>query len=68
MFDFLTRLVYPRLVGPGQVGGSDDFHRKIDVVARQAIRSRCSRRPGWRGVALMKRARGGRLPEVERAG
>ena len=56
MFDFLTRVVYPRLVGPDQVGGSDDFHRKIDVVARQYNPSAMQPLARVRGFTLIKRA------------
>ena len=34
MFDFLTRIVYPRLVGPDRVDESDEFREKIEIVAR----------------------------------
>ena len=56
MFDFLTRVVYPRLVGPDQVGGSDDFHRKIDIVARQYNPAAMQPLARVRGFALIKRA------------
>jgi SAM-dependent methyltransferase len=56
MFDFLTRVVYPRLVGPDQVGASDDFHRKIDIVARQYNPAAMQPLGRVRGFALVKRA------------
>lgn len=34
MFDFLTRIVYPRLVGPDGVDNGDEFRSKIEIVAR----------------------------------
>ena len=56
MFDFLTRVVYPRLVGPDQVGASDDFHRKIDIIARQYNPAAMQPLARVRGFALIKRA------------
>jgi SAM-dependent methyltransferase len=56
MFDFLTRVVYPRLVGPDQVGASDDFHRKIDIVARGYNPAAMQPLARVRGFALIKRA------------
>jgi SAM-dependent methyltransferase len=56
MFDFLTRVVYPRLVGPDQVGGSDDFHRRIDIVARQYNPATMRPLARVRGFTLIKRA------------
>jgi SAM-dependent methyltransferase len=55
MFDFLTRIVYPRLVGPDQVGGSDDFHRKIDLVARRFNPTEMQPLARVRGFALVNR-------------
>jgi SAM-dependent methyltransferase len=34
MFDFLTRVVYPRLVGPDRVDESGEFRSKVEIVAR----------------------------------
>jgi SAM-dependent methyltransferase len=56
MFDFLTRVVYPRLVAPDQVGGSDDFHRRIDIVARQCNPATMQPLARVRGFTLIKRA------------
>jgi SAM-dependent methyltransferase len=56
MFDFLTRVVYPRLVGPDQVGSSDDFHRKIDIIARQYNPAAVQPLARVRGFTLIKRA------------
>lgn len=57
MFDFLTRIVYPRLVGPDQVsreGG--DFHRKIEPVARHFNPADMESLARARGFALIRRA------------
>jgi ubiquinone/menaquinone biosynthesis C-methylase UbiE len=56
MFDFLTRVVYPRLVGPDQVGGSADFHHKIDIIARQYNPAAMRPLARVRGFALVKRS------------
>jgi SAM-dependent methyltransferase len=56
MFDFLTRVVYPRLVGPDQVGASDDFHLKIDIIAQQYNPAAMQPLARVRGFALIKRA------------
>lgn len=34
LFDFLTRIVYPSLVGPGQATQAGDFHSKIEPIVR----------------------------------
>jgi SAM-dependent methyltransferase len=34
MFDFLTRIIYPRLVGPEQINEAGEFHGKIEIVVR----------------------------------
>jgi len=33
-FDFLTRVVYPALVGPDQASGPSEFHERISALAR----------------------------------
>jgi SAM-dependent methyltransferase len=55
MFDFLTRIVYPRLVGPDEIGGSDDFHRKIETVVHQYNPAEMSDLARVYGFALVKR-------------
>ena len=35
LFDFLTRVVYPQLVAPNEIGASDDFHRKIEPLVHR---------------------------------
>jgi SAM-dependent methyltransferase len=54
-FDFLTRVVYPRLVGSDQVGASDEFHRKIHVVAQQFNPVAMKTLARVRGFALVRR-------------
>ena len=34
LFDFLTRIVYPQLVGPENATGPGEFHRKIEPLVR----------------------------------
>lgn len=34
MFDFLTRVVYPQLVGPDNAQGPGDFHKAMDPIVR----------------------------------
>jgi len=55
MFDFLTRIIYPRLVGPDRVGEDGEFHRKIEIVARQFNPAALSSLARVRGFALAKR-------------
>jgi hypothetical protein len=47
---------YSRRAGPDQVGASDDFHRKIDIVARQYNPAAMQPLGRVRGFALVKRA------------
>jgi hypothetical protein len=35
LFDFLTRVVYPSLVGAENAGGAGDFHSKIEPIVRK---------------------------------
>jgi SAM-dependent methyltransferase len=56
MFDFLTRIVYPRLVGPDQVESAGDFHDKIASVARSFNPADTMPLARVRGFALVKRA------------
>jgi hypothetical protein len=55
MFDFLTRIVYPRLVGPDQVESAGDFHDKIASVARSFNPADTMPLARVRGFALVKR-------------
>jgi SAM-dependent methyltransferase len=55
MFDFLTRIVYPRLVGPDQVESAGDFHDKIASVARSFNPADTLPLARVRGFALVKR-------------
>ena len=55
MFDFLTRIVYPRLVGPDRVGENEDFHRKIEAVARRFNPAALTSLARVRGFALVRR-------------
>jgi SAM-dependent methyltransferase len=56
MFDFLTRVVYPRLVGPDNVGASDEFHRKIAPIARHHNTDAMQPLARVRGFTLVRRA------------
>jgi SAM-dependent methyltransferase len=55
MFDFLTRVVYPRLVGPDQVDGAGEFHSKIETVARNYNPPEMQPLARARGFALIRR-------------
>jgi SAM-dependent methyltransferase len=54
-FDFLTRLVYPRLVGPDRVDDGDEFRGKIQAVARRFNPPDLKPLARVRGFALIKR-------------
>ena len=56
MFDFLTRVVYPCLVGPEQVDGAGEFHRKIKSAARHFNPGDMRHLARARGFALVRRA------------
>ena len=55
MFDFLTRVIYPRLVGPEQVDGAREFHRNIEPVARCFNPAGMQHLARARGFALVRR-------------
>ena len=55
MFDFLTRVVYPRLVGPEHVDEAAEFHRKIETVTRHFNPSDMQHLARARGFALIRR-------------
>lgn len=55
-FDFLTRIVYPSLVGPDRVDGAGDFHQKIAAVAQTFNPPDMGPLARVRGFALVKRA------------
>ncbi len=56
MFDFLTRVVYPRLVGPDRVGNGGEFRNRIEIVARRFNPAALKQLARVRGFALIKRA------------
>ena len=55
MFDFLTRVVYPRLAGADHIDEAAEFHRKIEVVARQFNPPDMQHLARARGLALLRR-------------
>ncbi|MBV8507103.1 MAG: class I SAM-dependent methyltransferase [Alphaproteobacteria bacterium] len=55
MFDFLTRIIYPRLVGPDQVDTVGEFHHKIAAVAQRFNPPDMEPLARVRGFALVKR-------------
>jgi SAM-dependent methyltransferase len=57
MYDFLTRVVYPCVVGPDRVDDSDEFRRKIEIVARRFNPRDMKPLARVRGFALIKRNR-----------
>jgi len=54
-FDFLTRVVYPALVGSGKATGHADFHRQILPVARSFNPDQFKPLARLRGFALTRR-------------
>lgn len=56
MYDFLTRIVYPCLVGPDRIESVGDFHRRIVPIARLFNPSDMAPLARVRGFALVKRA------------
>lgn len=54
-FDFLTRVVYPALVGPSNATGHSEFHRKILPVARSINPSEFRSLARLRGFVLTRR-------------
>jgi SAM-dependent methyltransferase len=55
MFDILTRVVYPLLVGPNHATGPSDFHEKIATLASVLNPPEFARYARLRGAALVKR-------------
>ncbi len=55
-FDFLTRILYPRLAGPDNFDDAEEFRRKIEIVARRFNPSALKPLARVRGFALLKRA------------
>src|SRR5262249_21924946 len=55
MFDFLNRVVYPRVIGPEQIDVSGAFHRRIEIVARNCNLNDMRALARVRGLALIKR-------------
>lgn len=54
-FDFLTRIVYPRLVGPDRVDNADEFLTKIEIVAQHFNPPALKQLARVRGFVLIKR-------------
>ena len=52
MFDFLTRVVYPAIVGADQIVASGDFHHKIEAVAVCTIRRNFKSWPAFGALRL----------------
>jgi SAM-dependent methyltransferase len=57
MYDFLTRVVYPSVVGPDRVDDSDEFRRNIEMIARRFNPPDMKSFARVRGFALRKRRR-----------
>jgi ubiquinone/menaquinone biosynthesis C-methylase UbiE len=55
MFDFLTRVIYPTLVGEGASGEPGEFHHKIEPVIRNDAGVEFARFARLHGFALIKR-------------
>lgn len=54
-FDFLTRIVYPSLVGPENATGHSDFHRQILAIAEQFNLEAFAKIARLHGFVLVKR-------------
>lgn len=54
MFDFLTRVVYPAIVGPEKATGPSDFHDKVLPIARSFNPDAFEHLARLRGLELMK--------------
>ncbi len=54
MFDFLTRIVYPRVIGPEQIEALGEFHRKLEIVMRNFNPNDMRALARVRGLALIK--------------
>jgi ubiquinone/menaquinone biosynthesis C-methylase UbiE len=55
MFDFLTRVIYPTLVGEESSAGPGEFHHKIERVVRSDTGVEFARFARLHGFALIKR-------------
>lgn len=55
MYDFLTRIVYPQLVGPDRVDNADGFRDKIEIIARSLNPEDFKGLARVRGFALTRR-------------
>lgn len=55
MFDFLTRVVFPALVGPEQAAGPADFHEKIKAIPLNYNPDAMKDLARVRGLALKRR-------------
>jgi SAM-dependent methyltransferase len=55
MFDFLTRVVYPAIVGPDNALGPSDFHDKVLPIAKRFNPEPFERLARLRGLELIKR-------------
>jgi SAM-dependent methyltransferase len=55
MFDFLTRIIYPRLVQPDQIEEAGEFHRKIEAVVRHCNPLDLQHLARVRGFVLVRR-------------
>jgi SAM-dependent methyltransferase len=55
LFDFLTRIVYPKLVGPENAAGPGDFHSKIEPIIKQHAGPDLVRYARLHGFALSRR-------------
>lgn len=54
-FDFLTRVVYPSLVGPENATGHSDFHQKVLSIAKNFNPDAFTQLARLRGFVLVKR-------------
>ncbi len=55
LFDLLTRVVYPALVGPEQATGPSEFHQKIEPIVRAFPDTDLARFARLHGFALVRR-------------
>src|SRR5262249_32715124 len=65
VFDFLTRVVYPQLVGADNAVGSGEFHTKIEPIIRTSTLSDLATYARVRGFSLSRHDRGAREPSSE---
>jgi hypothetical protein len=55
VFDFLTRVVHPSLVGPEEASGPSDFHVKIEPIIKSMEGSELSRFARLHGFSLARK-------------